>query len=43
VLLFVGIRNAWDVVTYLAIERPDALPEAPSPPAPAEPNEPSGA
>jgi hypothetical protein len=21
VLLFIGIRNAWDVVTYMAIER----------------------
>jgi hypothetical protein len=26
-LMFIGIRNAWDVVTYLAIGGPDAPPQ----------------
>ncbi len=35
-LIFVGIHNAWDVVTFLATGKADALPDAPPKEVPAE-------
>ena len=32
VLLFSGIHNAWDTVTYLATERPDLIRKTAAPP-----------
>jgi hypothetical protein len=36
-LLFIGIHNAWDTVTYIAVERMGAEPPAPTPPRPPAP------
>jgi hypothetical protein len=41
-LIFVGIHNAWDVVTFLATGKVDALPDRPADDVPAEKSTPVG-